>query len=71
MRNPDLRDRLDSQLVKYVASKNRKEFMNDLKLFYLSTMQIMKKWTKPLANWGTTIQQLAIHFCEDRIKLEI
>ena len=39
-----------------------------LKLVYLSTKRIQKKWTTPLHNWGLTIQQLAIKF-EGRIDL--
>jgi len=33
-----------------------------LKLVYLATQRIMTKWTKPLPNWGLTIQQLSIMF---------
>lgn len=42
-----------------------------MKLVWLGTMEIMKKWTSPLQNWGQTVQQLAIHFGEDRLKLDI
>lgn len=41
-----------------------------LKLVYLATMNIQKKWTSPLRNWSSTIQQLYIIF-EDRIDLDI
>ncbi len=46
-------------------------FTNDmalLKLVYLATMNIQKKWTSPLANWSLTVQQLYIKF-GDRIPL--
>ncbi len=42
-----------------------------IKLVYLATMQIVKKWTQQLPHWGTTVQQLAIHFGEDRLKLKV
>jgi putative transposase len=42
-----------------------------LKLIYLATKNISKKWTMPLQNWALTVQQLAIHFGEDRLKLDI
>lgn len=41
-----------------------------LKLVYLATKNIQKKWTSPLQNWSLTIQQLYIRF-EDRIKLDL
>ena len=41
-----------------------------LKLVYLTTKRIEQKWTSPLANWGLTIQQLAIKF-EGRLELDI
>ena len=42
-----------------------------MKLVYLATVQIIKKWTQQQPHWGSTIQQLAIHFGEDRLKLNI
>ena len=41
-----------------------------LKLVYLVSQEVMKKWTSPLQNWGLTVQQLAIHF-GDRMKLDL
>jgi hypothetical protein len=35
-----------------------------LKLVYLATKNIEKKWTSPLQNWSLTVQQLAIRFGE-------
>ena len=55
------------------VTKTKGAFTNDmalLKLVYLATMNIQKKWTSPLHNWSSTIQQLYIIF-EDRIDLEI
>ena len=56
------------------VTKTKGAFTSDmalLKLIYIATMQIMKKWTMPRQEWGLTIQQLAIHFGEDRLKLDI
>lgn len=55
------------------VTKTKGAFTNDmalLKLVYLATMNIQKKWTSPLQNWSLTIQQLYIRF-EDRIKLDL
>ncbi|MFT4802202.1 MAG: putative transposase [Flavobacteriaceae bacterium] len=41
-----------------------------LKLVYLATKNIEKKWKLPLHNWALTIQQLYIKF-GDRISLDI
>ena len=53
------------------VTKNKGVFPNDTaleKLVYLAYRNIRKKWTKPLANWGKTAQQLAIKF-PDRFNL--
>lgn len=55
------------------VTKTKGAFTNDmalLKLVYLATMNIQKKWTGPLHNWSSTIQQFYIIF-EDRIDLDI
>ncbi len=55
------------------VTKTKGPFTNDmalLKLVYLATKNIEKKWTSPLQNWGLTIQQLCIKF-ENRIELDI
>ena len=55
------------------VTKTKGAFTNDmalLKLVYLATMNIQKKWTSPLHNWSLTIQQLYIRF-EGRIDLDI
>lgn len=41
-----------------------------MKLVYLVTRRIEKKWTTSLQNWGLTVQQLAIRF-EGRLDLDI
>jgi transposase-like protein len=45
--------------------------MSLLKVVYLASQQIMKKWTMPRKDWGLTVQQLAIHFGEERLKLDL
>jgi putative transposase len=39
------------------------------KLLYLATVDISKKWTMPIFNWGTIIAQLVIMFPEKSAKL--
>jgi putative transposase len=55
------------------VTKTKGAFVNDmalLKLVYLATKNIQKKWTSPLHNWCLIIQQLYIKFGE-RIPLDI
>uniref|UniRef100_UPI00373FDE45 transposase n=1 Tax=Mariniphaga anaerophila TaxID=1484053 RepID=UPI00373FDE45 len=55
------------------VTKTKGAFSNDmalLKLIYLTTEHISKKWTQPLQNWGLTAQQLKIKF-GDRMKLDL
>lgn len=55
------------------VTKTKGAFPSDmalLKLVYLATKNIEKKWSTPLYNWGQTVQQLAIKF-GDRIPLEL
>ncbi len=55
------------------VTKTKGAFTNDmalLKLVYLATKNIKKKWTSPLHNWSLTVQQLYIKFGE-RIDLDI
>ncbi|WP_417361114.1 IS256 family transposase [Galbibacter sp.] len=55
------------------VTKTKGAFPNDmalLKLVYLATMNIQKKWTTPLHNWSLNIQQLYIRF-GDRVKLDL
>ncbi|MCP4485357.1 MAG: IS256 family transposase, partial [Flavobacteriaceae bacterium] len=53
------------------VTKTKGSFTNDmslLKLVYLATKNISKKWISPVANWSLTSQQLAIKF-GDRMPL--
>jgi putative transposase len=55
------------------VTKTKGAFTSDmalLKLVYLATQNIQKKWTKPLPNWGVTVSQLSIIFGE-RLVLKI
>ncbi len=55
------------------VTKTKGAFTSDmalLKLVYLATKNIEKKWTSPMHNWSLTIQQLYIKF-GDRIALDI
>lgn len=55
------------------VTKTKGAFPSDmalLKLVYLATRRIERKWSSPLQNWGLTVQQLAIKF-EGRLNLDI
>lgn len=55
------------------VTKTKGAFTSDmalLKLVYLATKNIEKKWTTPLQNWSLIIQQLYIKF-EDRVILDL
>ena len=55
------------------VTKTKGAFTSDmalLKLVYLATKNIEKKWTAPLHNWSLTVQQLYIKFGE-RISLDL
>ncbi len=55
------------------VTKTKGAFTNDmalLKLVYLATQRIEKKWNSPLQNWGLVVQQLAIKF-EGRLELDL
>ena len=55
------------------VTKTKGAFTSDMalvKLVYLATKNIEKKWTTPLQNWSLTVQQLAIRFGE-RLPLDI
>jgi putative transposase len=47
--------------------KNKKLFPNDLtikKIIYLALRNISKKWTMPISNWKTALNQFAIIFTD-------
>jgi putative transposase len=51
------------------ATKGKSIFPNDealTKMLYLATMEVTRKWTMRVANWGQILGQLAIYF-EDRL----
>jgi len=51
------------------VTKNRGSFPNDesmLKLLYLALRNISKKWTMPIRNWKSALNQFTIMF-EDRM----
>lgn len=53
------------------VTKNRASFPNDdavKKLMYLALKNISKKWTMPIRDWGTAINQFAIRF-EGRVNI--
>jgi len=55
------------------VTKTKGAFTSDmalLKLIYLATKNIEKKWTSPLQNWALTVQQLAIRY-GDRLPLDL
>jgi putative transposase len=55
------------------VTKTKGAFTSDmalLKLIYLATKNIEKKWTQPLQNWSITVSQLSIIF-ENRISLNL
>ncbi|MGN6264485.1 MAG: IS256 family transposase [Ginsengibacter sp.] len=55
------------------VTKTKGAFTSDmalLKLMYLATKNIEKKWTMPLSNWSITVSQLSIIF-GDRLKLNL
>ena len=49
------------------VTKNRSLFPTDtsvLKLLYLATQDILKKWTMKIRHWNQILAQLSIHFQE-------
>ncbi len=55
------------------VTKNRGLFSTDeslLKILFLASRDIQKKWTRSVHNWSFTISQLAIIF-DGRIKLDL
>ena len=55
------------------VTKSKGVFPNEqalLKMIFLASRDIQKKWTTSIANWALSAQQLAIYF-EDRMKLDL
>lgn len=54
------------------VTKSRSIFLSDeslLKMLYLETQDITKKWTQNIRNWALVLAQLSIHF-DDRSSLD-
>lgn len=55
------------------VTKTKTSYPSDeslIKIIYLATMDISKKWTLPLRNWKKCISQFAIYF-NDRLEKEL
>lgn len=55
------------------VTKTKSAFVSDdalMKLLYLTTMGIVDKWTMPIREWGTILDQLLIFF-GDRVKIQL
>jgi putative transposase len=56
------------------VTKTKGSFTSDqalMKLIFLATRNIEKKWTQPLQNWSITISQLVIIFGAERVRLDV
>lgn len=54
-------------------TKTKGAFVSDdalMKMLYLATMRIIEKWTQPIKDWGSILQNLMIHF-GDRVDIPI
>ena len=54
------------------VTKNRTAFPDDeaiMKIMYLAIQKASNKWTMPLRNWGLALDQFAILFGADRVKI--
>jgi len=55
------------------VTKTKSAFVSDdalMKLLYLTTMNIVEKWTMPIKEWGQILDQLYVFF-EDRVKIRL
>jgi putative transposase len=53
------------------VTKNRASFPNDnaiIKIMFLALTNASKKWTMPIKDWGTALNQFAVYF-GDRVPL--
>ncbi|WP_298074874.1 transposase, partial [uncultured Bacteroides sp.] len=67
--SPNLIENLNGKIRKYTKSKL--SFPSDeavKKTVYLSLMEIEKKWTQPIHNWGLIMNQFMLIF-ENRIQI--
>ena len=54
------------------VTKTKSAFVSDdalMKILYLATMSIVEKWTMPIKNWGSILDNLMIYF-GDRVKVQ-
>lgn len=59
-------EEFNRQVHKYTKSRTifpTDESLN--KFIYLATMEIMKKWTQPVPNWGATLAELTLFFTKE------
>lgn len=55
------------------VTKTKSTFVSDdalMKILYLTTMNIVEKWTMPIQNWGSILDNLMIFF-GDRVKITL
>lgn len=55
------------------TTKNKSTFVSDdalMKILYLTTVQIVQKWTLPIRNWGQILDNLMIYF-GDRVPVSL
>lgn len=55
------------------VTKTKSAFVSDdalMKLLYLTTMNIVEKWTMPIKEWGQILDQLYMFF-DDRVKIKL
>jgi transposase-like protein len=55
------------------VTKIKSAFVSDdalMKILYLTTMNIIDKWTMPIRNWGIILDNLMVYF-GDRIKISL
>jgi transposase-like protein len=56
------------------VTKTKGPFTSDIalmKLVYLASQNVLKKWTQPLQNWALTVQQLIIRFGDRNLNINI
>lgn len=55
------------------VTKTKSAFVSDdalMKLLYLTTINIIEKWTMPIKDWGQILDQLFMFF-GDRVKIKL
>ncbi len=64
-------ENFNRQLRKVTKTKNA--FVSDealMKILYLATMSIVDKWTMPIKEWGSILDNLVVFF-GDRVKITL